>query len=151
MKQKILDAFKALGFGMEELDETAYGFHYEGKSYLFLPNAEDENFLNIALPCVLEADDVDETVFNEAMEKMNSTLKYVKTYRAFGGMTIFYERELFGDEDLERVISRMILHLESGLYFLHRNLIGSTSDGDASEVDDSDDSETTENSDDVAA
>jgi hypothetical protein len=32
-------------------------------------------------------------------------------------MWLFYERELFGDEDLVKVISRMILHLEAGLMF----------------------------------
>ena len=73
MKEKILEAFKALGFKVEDLDGTAYGFHYEGRNFLLLLNEEDEEFLNIALPCVLEPDDVDEQVFNEAMEKVNST------------------------------------------------------------------------------
>ena len=132
MNEKILDAFKGLGFKMEDLDGTAFGFHYEGRSFLFLPNEEDMNFLNIALPCVLETGDVDEEAFNEAMERLNSTLKYVKTYKAFGGLTMFYERELIGDEDLETVIRRMILHLEAGYFFLHHRLLSSNDDGDGS-------------------
>lgn len=131
MKEKFLDAFKALGFKLEDLDGTALGFHYEGRSLLLLPNEEDEEFLNIALPCVVETGDVDEEKFNEVKEKLNSTLKYVKTYKAFGGLTMFYERELIGNEDLKDVIRRMILHLEAGHFFLHHRLL-STNDGDDS-------------------
>lgn len=130
MKEKIFEAFKALGFKLEDLDGTAYGFHYEGRSLLLLPN-EDDEFLNIALPCVLEKDDVDEETFTEAMEKLNSTLRYVKAYKAFGGITLFYERELSGDEDLKEVIRRMVYHLEAGHFFLHHRLLGSNGDGDS--------------------
>ena len=132
MKEKILEAFKALGLKVEDLDGTAYGFHYEGRSFLLLPNEDDDEFLNIALPCVLEKDDVDEETFIEAMEKLNSTLRYVKAYKAFGGMTLFYERELSGEEDLKEVIRRMVYHLEAGHFFLHHRLLGSNDDGDSS-------------------
>ena len=131
MKEKIWEAFKALGFKVEDLDGIAYGFHYEGRNLLLLLNEEDEEFLNIALPCVLEPDDVDEQVFNETMEKVNSTLRYVKAYKAFGGMTLFYERELSGEEDLKEVIRRMILHIEAGHFFLHHRLLKSKDDGDS--------------------
>ena len=67
----------------------------------------------------------------EAMERLNATLKYVKTYKAFGGLTLFYERELMEDEDLKGVIRRMIMHLEAGHFFLHHRLL-STNDGDDS-------------------
>ena len=59
------------------------------------------------------------------------------------GMWLFYERELFGDEDLKQVISRMILHLEAGFMFLHRAMAASEENESDSEeiVDDSDDKE----------
>ena len=148
MKEKILEAFKALGFKVEDLDGTAYGFHYEGRNFLLLLNEEDEEFLNIALPCVLEPDDVDEQVFNEAMEKVNSTLRYVKAYKAFGGMTLFYERELSGGEDLKEVIRRMILHIEAGHFFLHHRLLKSKDDdGDSGSEGCSDGTEVAESND----
>ena len=151
MKEKILDAFKALGFKVDDLDGTALGFHYEGRSFLLLPNEEDENFLNIALPCVLEKDDVDETTFTEATEKLNATLKYVKTYKAFGGLTLFYERELMGDEDLKEVIRRMILHLEAGHFFLHHRLLSTNDDDDSGNSSNSDVTEIIESSDEEVA
>lgn len=35
-------------------------------------------------------------------------------------MWLFYERELYGGEDLEKLVSRMILHLEAAMNF-YRN------------------------------
>jgi len=134
MKEKILDAFKALGFKLEDLDGTALGFHYEGRSFLLLPNEEDEEFLNIALPCVLEKDEVDEDTFIEAMERLNATLKYVKTYK----------------EDLKGVIRRMIMHLEAGHFFLHHRLL-STNDDDGGNTGNPDVTEIIENNDEEVA
>ncbi len=147
MKEKFFEAFKALGFKLEDLDGTALGFHYEGRSLLILPNEGDEEFLNIALPCVVETGDIGEEKYNEVKEKLNSTLKYVKTYNAFGGLTMFYERELIGNEDLKDVIRRMILHLEAGHFFLHHRLLSHNDDGDSDSFGNSDVTEIIDSSD----
>ena len=47
-------------------------------------------------------------------------MKYVKTYMLGNSVWLFYERELFGEEDLMTIISRMILHLEAGLVFARK-------------------------------
>lgn len=120
MKDKILEAFKALGFEMEELEGIGYGFEYEGKHFLYMYNDDDEDFLNISLPGVLDIDNENDTTFYQVMDKLNGTLKYVKAYKFNDCMWLFYERELFGGEDLKQVISRMILHLEAALMFLRR-------------------------------
>lgn len=135
MKEKILEAFKALGFKMEELDEMAFGFSYEGRNFLYIPSDNDEEFLSIALPCVLEEEDADEEIFYQIADKLNSTLKYVKAYKAFDGISLFYERELIGDEDLKMVIRKMIRHLETGLYILHRDIINSDDEKEDDEED----------------
>ena len=147
MKEKILEVFKTLGFKVEDLDGTAYGFHYEGRNFLLLLNEENEEFLKIALPCVLEVDDVDEKMFTEVMEKQNSTLPYVKAYKEFGGMSLSYERELCGGEDLREVIRRMILRLEYGHFFLHHRLLKSKDDGDSGSEGGSDGTEVAESND----
>ena len=54
------------------------------------------------------------------LEKINSTLKYVKAYMLVNSVWLFYEREILGEEDLMTVISRMILHLEAGLVFARK-------------------------------
>ena len=144
MKEKILDAFKALGFEMEELEGFGYGFEYEGKHFLYMYNEDDEDFLNLALPAVLDMDDENNVGFYQVMDKLNGTLKYVKAYKLNDSMWLFYERELFGGEDLKQVLSRMILHLEAALMFL-RHAMASSDDSDggaetetADEADDAD-------------
>ena len=56
------------------------------------------------------------------MEKINSTLKYVKAYLFGSSVWMFYERELFDGEDLPLLISRVILRLEAGLQFARKTI-----------------------------
>ena len=128
MKEKILDAFKALGFEMEDMEGLGYGFEYEGKHFLYMYNEDDEDFLNLALPAVLDIDDENNVAFYQVMDKINGTLKYVKANKLNDSMWLFYERELFDGEDLKQILSRMILHLEA-----------EEESEDASEVTDNDD------------
>ena len=117
MKGKILEAFAELGFKLEQMDDFGYGFSYEGTNFIFMPNSDDEEFLNICVPGIYDLEEESPLTFIELMNKINSTLKYIKAYELGKSIWLFYERELFGDEDLAKVISRMILHLEAGLMF----------------------------------
>lgn len=119
MKEKIFEAFAELGFKLEQRDDIGYGFSYEGTNFIFIPNEDDEDFLNICVPGVYDLEEDSPFIFIELMNKINSTLKYVKAYELSKRISLFYERELFGDEDLMKVISRMILHLEAALVFSH--------------------------------
>ena len=120
MKEKILEAFAELGFQLEQMDDFGYGFSYEGTNFIFMPNADDEEFLNICVPGIYDLEEESPLSFIELMNKINSTLKYIKAYELGKSIWLFYERELFGDEDLAKVISRMILHLEAGLMFYRK-------------------------------
>ncbi len=122
MKEKILEAFGNLGFKLEDAGNGGYSFTYEGLNLLLLYNENDEDFLNIALPGIIEADDGKVLQICALMEKINSTLKYVKAYLFGDSVWMFYERELLGGEDLPQVISRMILHLEAGLQFARKTI-----------------------------
>ena len=120
MKEKILEAFRDLGFKLEEEEGMGYCFNYEGLNLLYMYNENDEEFLNIALPGIVEVEENRMLQICALLEKINSTLKYVKTYMLGNSVWLFYERELFGEEDLMTVISRMILHLEAGLVFARK-------------------------------
>ena len=117
MKEQILNVFTTQGFQLEEMEGFGYGFQYEGINYLYMPNEDDEEFLNIAVPAILEINDDNTHAALMLMDKMNSTLKYVKANRLGDSMWLFYERELYGGEDLEKLVSRMILHLEAAMNF----------------------------------
>jgi len=120
MKEQILNTFAAMGFQLEEMEGFGYGFQYEGINYLYMPNDDDEDFLNIAVPAIVEINDENAHAAHMLMDKLNSTLKYVKANKLGDSMWLFYERELYGGEDFEKLLSRMILHLEAALNF-YRN------------------------------
>ena len=54
MKEKILEAFRELGFKLEEEEGMGYRFHYAGLNLLYMYNENDAEFLNIALPGLAE-------------------------------------------------------------------------------------------------
>lgn len=119
MKEKILEAFANLGFKLEDADGMGYVFDYEGIRFLYMYKMRMTRILlSIALPGFHDYDENNAAQYCILEEKINSTLKYVKAYTLGGGMWLFYERELFGGEDLETIIPRMIYQLEAGLYSL---------------------------------
>lgn len=122
MKEQILNIFAMLGFQLEEMDSFGYGFRYEGINYLFMPNEDDEDFLNIAIPAILEINEDNVHAVFMLMDKLNSTLKYVKANKLGDSLWLFYERELFGGEELDKLVSRMILHLEAAMNFFRNTM-----------------------------
>ena len=145
MKEKILEVFAELGFKLEQMDDFGYGFSYEGTNFIIMLNSDDEEFLNICVPGIYDLEEESPLTFIELMNKINSTLKYIKADELGTSIWLFYERELFGDEDLMKVISRMILHLEAGLMFSRKAMSeikeNAENNGDEEEVAKSDDKE----------
>lgn len=140
MKEKILDAFKALGFELEELEGFGYRFDYEGNNYLLILNDDDEDFLNLVVPIIWHDYDEEKKPCTELIEEINSTLKYVKAYKMLESIWLVYERELIGEPDLTQVVGSMIIHLDAGISFLWN--LKSKQDGD--EENDTDDNKTEE-------
>lgn len=122
MKEKVLEALEVLGFKIETEDGSYHTFSYEGLNMLYIYNENDENFLSIALPGIMEVEDDNTIQAFALMDKINSTLKYVKAYTLGKRVWMFYERELFGGEDLEAVIYSMVLRLEAGLTYAQKAL-----------------------------
>ena len=121
MNEQMMNVFATLGFQLEEMEGFGYGFQYEGINYLFMPN-DDEDFLNISIPAILEINDDNIHTALMLMDKINSARKYVKANKLGGSLWLFYERELFGGEDLEKLVARMILHLEATMNFFRSTM-----------------------------
>ena len=140
-----MEVFAELGFKLEQMDAFGYGFSYEGTNFIIMLNSDDEEFLNICVPGIYDLEEESPLTFIELMNKINSTLKYIKAYELGKSIWLFYERELFGDEDLMKVISRMILHLEAGLMFSRKAMSeikeNAENNGDEEDVAKSDDKE----------
>ena len=141
MKEKIVEALRDLGFILEEVSGIGYHFKFEAVNMFYL-NSEDEKFVSIIVPGIFETEHSDMEVVYKTMEKVNSTLKYVKAYLWNDSITLTYEREMFGEENLEEMLGSMIVQLESALRF-SRNVIetlqNEMNDADADdEADDAD-------------
>ena len=137
MKEKILAAFENLGFNLEDNESLGFSFNYEGINYLYMYNEDDEDFLNISVPGIYNLEEDNKENYDALKEKINSTLKYVKAYTLGKGLWLFYERDLLGNEDLEEVIRRMILHLAAALMFA-RDSIEKIDNGESDEGSDND-------------
>lgn len=121
MKEKILNAFKSLGFELEEIEELGHVFMYEGINYIWMSDTDDENFFSIGVPAILDKPDEEEVLFYQLVDKFNRTLKYIKLNIVGDSLWMFYERELFGgEEDLEELASRMIVQLEMAFRYFKK-------------------------------
>lgn len=144
MKEKVMGVFAELGFKLEQMDDLGYEFSYEGTNFIYMPSTDDDDFLNICVPGIYNWEEESSLTFIELMNKINSTLKYIKAYELGKSIWLFYERELFGDEDLMKIISRMILHLEAGLMFSRKamsEIKANAEDNDDEEIFESDENE----------
>lgn len=122
MEEKILKALRDLGFKLEKEGEVGYSFNYEGLTLLYMRGGDDEDFLCITLPGIVEVGEDNTPQICALMEEINSSLKYVKAYILGNNVWLFYERELFGEEDMMMVISRMVLRLAAGHGFVLREM-----------------------------
>lgn len=132
MKEQVKSILEELGFQTESVHEYL-GFEYEGLHYLYLYNPNDEDFLNISVPCVMAPDDEDETMLFRIADKINAKVKYVKAYIWDDRLWLFYERELFGDENLEELLTAMILRLAAAVAFVHQLSDGPDEDDSSSD------------------
>ena len=105
MKEKILEAFRELGFKLEEEEGMGYCFNYEGLNLLYMYNENDEEFLNIALPGIVDVEEDKMLQICALLEKINSTLKYIKAYMLGNSVWLFYERELIEQREQSRTCS----------------------------------------------
>lgn len=122
MKEKILNTLKTLGFNLEQVENFGYLFKYEGINYVWMTETDDDKFLSIVIPGILEKPDGESISFYKLVDGLNSSLKYVKACVVSDSIWLVYEHELFEDEDVERLISRMIVHLDAAIRIFHNRM-----------------------------
>lgn len=120
MKEKVLKTLEELGFSPElaQGNDGYYIFQYEGLNYLWMVNDDDPQFLSFSLPGILDVDDDNRELVRDLIERINSSIKYIKVYlMSPDSVWMFYERKLMDEEDYEKVLSHMIFQLErSNMY-----------------------------------
>lgn len=121
MKEKVFEAFKALGFKLDKIANLCYSFCYEGKHCLFSLNKDDEEFMSVAIPVFRVEEDMDPQAIagiHHIMDDANSESKYVKVNLFWSGVWVFYERAVLGDEDFEKTLQHMICHIDRTEYLV---------------------------------
>ena len=82
MRQQVTCIMQKLGFRVEETDNDLR-FDYEG-IHMLIMFTEDENYLAILVPGIMDADKNNELTLLRIVEKMNNQLKYVKAFVPHG-------------------------------------------------------------------
>ena len=124
MKEKILEALAGLGFKLEAMENLGYVFDYDGIKFCYMCGEDDRKFLNIGIIGLRPYSETDTRQYYAVVERVNSTMKCVKAYTFADWLGLFYEREMFGDENLADVLRQIILRLEAGLLFARRIIYG---------------------------
>lgn len=128
MKEKVLESLKKMGFVTTALDNY-HMFEYEGKGYLYSVDDDDDSFLSIALPNIMNAESDDEEEhddkFSEILKmecEVNSNVKYVKALIVKESLWLTYEREVYAEEDYEQLLPMIISRLFRAAEFVRREL-----------------------------
>lgn len=119
MKEKVIEQLRVLGFLPQPVDGgKAFSFSYEGASYMYLPNDQNEDLLLILAPNVLVEEAPAKVNLKELAATVNDDLCYVKASAHNDNIYLSYERELLNDDDgdnLSEIISKMINHIDHAI------------------------------------
>lgn len=111
-KEIILNLLKSMGFDPIEISDLGYAFQYEDVNYLYMPDDDDEHFLRIAIPHLIEVTEENRVAILEAMQETGLRIKYSKVCIMYQAPWALYEHRLTSHEDLYDLLEHMIRVLE---------------------------------------
>ncbi len=132
MKEKVKETLKKMGFELEPQDDRAFVFQYEGVNYLYVYNKDDKSFLMFMVH--YDTEDMSQQELFKLANTFNNRVKYVKASVLYDEICLTYEREVIGHENLEEILSHMIMRLYAALFRLD-----DLKDDDDNDDDDDDD------------
>ena len=116
MKEKVKETLKKMGFELEPQDDRAFVFQYEGVNYLYVYNKDDKSFLMFMVH--YDTEDMSQQELFKLANTFNNRVKYVKASVLYDEICLTYEREIIGHENLEEILSHMIMRLYAALFRL---------------------------------
>ena len=135
MKEKVKETLKKMGFELEPQDDRAFVFQYEGVNYLYVYNMDDKSFLMFMVH--YDTEDMSQQELFKLANTFNNRVKYVKASVLYDEICLTYEREVIGHENLEEILSHMIMRLYAALFRLDD--LKDDDDNDDDDDDDDDD------------
>lgn len=136
MDHSILDQqLKTMGFDTEEMAGFATVIRYEGLSILNFWEADDENFLRLALPRFYDVTDENRALLLDIANRINIQLKYTKVCVEDDALWAYYEHYVTSETDLETLLEHSIRCLQATLFTFHHYVNGDEQDNDEDEED----------------
>lgn len=124
-KEIILDQLKAMGFEPIELGDVSFVFKCEGMNYLYMPDDDDEQFLRIVIPNLLEVTDENHAAVLEAMHETGLMLKYAKVCIMYeNAVCAIYEHRLTSADNLVELLEHIIRILEATAHVFYKKIKG---------------------------
>lgn len=115
MKDRVLKALDSLGFKIEKAKDNMYEFSYEGKQLAYCYEEEYKNLLCIIVPYLFIGKKRLGRYYYLLIDELNARLKYVKFTGVACHISVEYEREIIGDENIEQILTRMIYCLDDAV------------------------------------
>ena len=129
MREKVLETMKMLGFVLTPV-LNYHLFRFEGKGYLLYLDDDDDQFLSIVIPNLMDAESDDEEEHDDMFMEMlrveaevNAKIKYVKALIQDESLWLSYEREVVDEEDFEDLLPKMIFHLFKASEFVRNQVL----------------------------
>lgn len=112
-KDLMLDYLRSEGFRPEKND---YGitFRFEGSTFLYLNNDNDNDFLQLTLPAIFDVDNNNRSQVLVAMNKANAQAKVVKCATMGDSVWVFFEILIDSTPELGDIIPRALAMLKNG-------------------------------------
>jgi hypothetical protein len=122
--EKVITAFRSLGFDPEVTESGSYLVKYDGIDVLYLPDEDDEEFFRIVIPGVFDVTDENREMVMELVNKTNVRLKYTKTCIMDDAVWVVYEAFILDEALIEGLIEHGMCLLKVTAYVFHKTIEG---------------------------
>lgn len=141
-KEIVLGRLKAMGFEPAELGDLGYVFKYDGVSYLYMPDDDDEHFLRIVIPQLFDVTDENRVAVLDAMHETGLMLKYAKVCIMYeDAVWAVYEHRLNSNDNLSELLEHIIRVLEATAHVFCKKMNGEEVIGRSKDTEDCSDDE----------
>lgn len=121
----VLQGLHNMGFQTKELKGLGYIYGYEDIPLIYIPNEDDENFIQMAIPQIFNVTDENHIEVLKIIQEINMMMKYTKlNIMNNESVWIYYEHKLFGNENLEIVLEHIIRTLHFTFNILNKKIDG---------------------------
>ena len=106
--EMVFDYLKSQGLMPKYDERDNIIFKYQLRNFLYFTNDEDEQFINLTMPCIYEVTDDNRMAVFEAINEVNETTKVVKLTSAGDDVWCATEIMLDSTPELDDLIPRLL-------------------------------------------